>query len=266
MADIIETASNNEQNEKLEKLFQAARNARGTADSATAIKHYEEISAICPNSWEAMFYLVILKTKRIKNQEIASAAIMVQDCLQKVFELIKNTIDDKQAQRDAISEVLNQCRETALSLTIGSENFYKSITNVAKNVALGGLYCAAGSLDETRKARFESRKRSIEIGGIFISCYTAIGIFNDDELYNTVMAWALESVLCLHFRHIQFCNTEVYDYNAIMVFATELRKVKPSYVLPNIRATGNRNYALLVLAFIGIGLVIGCLTVAFIYR
>ena len=49
---------------ELELLYQAARNARETSDDASAVRHYENISARDPNSWEAMFYLVVLKTKK----------------------------------------------------------------------------------------------------------------------------------------------------------------------------------------------------------
>ena len=255
MTEIIGQASINE--ERLEKLFQAARNARETSDDATALKHYEEISAINPNSWEAMFYLVILKTNKITNGEIASAAISVQNCLPKVFELIKNTIEDKQARRIAVEEVMNQCQKTALWLTAASESFYKSVTQGNGTMAMTGIYGAGLSLDATRKARHESRQRSIQIGGIFIHCYAAIGIFNDDELYNSVMGWALENALNLHFRHIQFCKTAVYEKDALTTFATELKKVKPSYVLPNVKATGNRNYTILGIVLFGVALAVG---------
>ena len=74
-----------ESNEKLQNLFIAARNARDTSDIDTAIRHYEEISAIEPNNWEAFFYLVVLKTNTVKYGEISNAAISVINCIPKVF-------------------------------------------------------------------------------------------------------------------------------------------------------------------------------------
>lgn len=258
MTEILGQTNGNEQNEKLDKLFQAARNARETSDDATALKHYEEISAINPNSWEAMFYLVILKTNSIKNGEIASAAASVQNCLPKVFELIKNTISDNEEQKKVVQEVLDQCYKTALWLTSASENFYKSITEGNGTMAMTGIFGAATSLDATSKARHESRKRSIQISGIFIHCFTAIEkTCDDDEFYRNKKAWLLEKTFDLHFRHIKFCKTAIYDKNAVETFYTELKKLNPSYILPDIKATGNRNNLILGIALTVVALAIG---------
>lgn len=252
--------------ERLEKLFQAARNARETSDDATALKHYEEISAIIPNSWEAMFYLVILKTNKITNGEIASAAISVQNCLPKVFELIKDTIANEQDRKNAVKEVVDQCYETAMWLTSASENFYKSVTQGNGTMAATGIYGAALSLDATSKARHESRQRSIQISGIFVHCYAQIEMqFNDDEFFKKQKAWLLEKTFDLHFRHIKFCKTAIYDKKAVETFYAELHKLNPNYVLPNIKATGNRNNIILGVTLTVIALAIGIMYALWIY-
>ena len=51
--------------EELKNLYQAARTAREASDAGTALKHYEKISTLDPNSWEATFYLVTLKCHSI---------------------------------------------------------------------------------------------------------------------------------------------------------------------------------------------------------
>ena len=50
---------------ELKKLCQAAKNAMEANDSEMALKHYERISVLDPNNWEAVFYPVILKTKNM---------------------------------------------------------------------------------------------------------------------------------------------------------------------------------------------------------
>lgn len=252
--------------ERLEKLFQAARNARETSDDETALKHYEEISVINPNSWEALFYLVILKTNKIKNGEIASAAISVQNCLPKVFELIKNTIEDEQACKNAVKEVIDQCYETAMWLTTASENFYKSVTEGNGTMAMTGIFGAATSLDATSKARHESRQRGIQISGIFVHCFAQIGMkFNDDEFFKKQKAWLLEKTFDLHFRHIKFCKTAIYDKKTVETFYDELHKLNPNYELPDIKATGNRNNIILGITLTVIALAIGVIYALWIY-
>ena len=110
---------------ELKNLYLAARNARETSDDDSAIRHYENISAKDPNSWESLFYLVVLKTNSIKNSEITSAAVSVSSCLPKVFELINTTIDSEEEKKKAVKEVIEQCFVTATWLTSASHNFYK---------------------------------------------------------------------------------------------------------------------------------------------
>ena len=51
--------------DELQRLLQAARNARETSDSETAVKHYEKISALDPDNWEALFYPVEVEGRAI---------------------------------------------------------------------------------------------------------------------------------------------------------------------------------------------------------
>lgn len=73
---------------ELKNLYQAARNAREAMDNATALLHYQTISAKDPNSWEAQFYTAVLRYSTIKNAEISVAAVNISNCLSKVFSLI----------------------------------------------------------------------------------------------------------------------------------------------------------------------------------
>ena len=259
MTEYFDATKMNEQNERLEKLFQAARNARETSDDATALKHYEEISTMSPDSWEAMFYLVVLKTNKITNGEIASAAISVQNCLPKVFELIKSTISDIEEQKKAVKEVIDQCYETAMWLTTASENFYKSVTQGNGTMAMTGIFGAATSLDATAKARNESSDRSGKIGNIMCLCGNLIEQFFDmnDKFYSDIAVACWKRLIDVHFNHIKFCKAAVYSQESLVKFADKIKKYDPSYELSELKATANRNNIILGVALVGVALAIG---------
>lgn len=248
--------------EELDRLFKAARNAREISDDVTALKHYEEISAIVPDSWEAMFYLVVLKTNTIKYGEIASAATSVINAIPKVFELIKTTIDDEQLRKDAVKEVVSQCYKTASWLTSASTNFYNSVTQGNGALALTGISGIGAAMDAKQKARYESAKRSANIANIMCVCGNSIEAYFDlnDQFYRDFAVFSWKKLLDMHYEHITLHKTAVFNDESVQKFASKIQEFDSSYTLPCIKATGNRNYNILgiilvILAF-GVGILI----------
>ena len=182
-----------ENTDELKRLYQAARNARETSDDASALKHYETISAQDPNSWEAMFYLVILKTNSIKNSEIGSAAVRVCNCLPKVFELINTTISNEEEKKKAVKEVVLQCGTTAVWLVTASQNFYKTVTKGNGMMALTGISGIAMSLNSTGNAIVEDKDRRFNIASMLLTCGNKIeelfGLEDKDYLDEALFAW-----------------------------------------------------------------------------
>jgi len=170
--------------------------------------------------------------------------------LPKVFELIKNTISDKEERKKAVKEVLDRCYETASWLCSASDNFYKSITQGNGTMAMTGIIGIATSLDSTQKARNESIKRYHNIGNIMCLCGNLIEALFDfkDEYYRKLAAWAWEKMLDMHFKHIKLYKTDALSKESVLKFSEKVKSINPSYVLPNIKATGNRNYKILAVA------------------
>lgn len=156
--------------EEIKKLYQAARNARETSDSETAIKHYERISALDPNSWESAFYCVVLKTDSIKNGEIGSAAVRISNSIPTVIQLIKNYVSDEEEQKKALKEVAEQCFSYANWLVNASYNFYKSLNKGNGARALTGIYGAISSFSSYADHLDEHRQRCEKIVSVMYTC------------------------------------------------------------------------------------------------
>ena len=233
----------NESKDKLKKLFVAARNARDTGDAQTAIKHYEEISAIEPNSWEALFYLVILKTQTIKYGEISNAAISVCNCIPKVFKLINTTIEDEKEKKVIVKEVVNQSLQTAAWLVKVSGNYYNELTS--NDISLS-LITAAVRADSKRKARYESAQRMVNIGNIMCICGNSIEInFGlTDEFYQQLAVNCWKEMLNTHFCHIQYYKVAVFNEESIAKYGEKIKKFEPTYEISNLKATEKSSYAI----------------------
>lgn len=246
--------------EQLENLFTAARNARATLDSETAIKHYEEISALQPNSWEALFYLAVLKTNNIKYGEISNAAISIQNCLPRVFELINETIDDELLKKNAIKEVVNQCENTASWLKSVSGAYYDALTK-QKNISVSILDVAM-NMDSKRNARYESVERMSKVGNILCLCGNLIeNIFGlKDKFYNELAIECWKEMLNYHFEHIKTYKVAMFDNASVQRFTEKIKSFDSSYEVPNIKPTEVRDYTIkgiiIALISLGIGLLI----------
>ncbi len=243
---------------RIENLFIAARNARDASDSETALKHYEAISAIKPDSWEALFYLTLLKTDKITNGEISNAAVSITNCIPKVFQLINTTIANEENKKAAVQEVVDQCTEKATWLTSVNCNFYKVLT---KNDLSFDILSIASNLDSKRKFTYEFAEREAEIGNILSCCGDTIElIFGlNDKFYQThaVEAWKF-MLLYIHFKCIETVKVGVYDEEFVDKYFTKIKRFDSFFELPDIKPTEKRNYntkaIIIILAALAIGI------------
>ena len=155
-----------DETDALKKLYQAARNARDASDDASALKHYENISAKDPNSWEALFYSVVLQLSSIKNAQISSAAIQISNCLPKVFQLIKTYVQTEEEQKEAVTEVVSKCYSTSSWLFEASCSFYEAVTKGNGRLALTGVGGMVSAASSGMKAAEENQTRCVNIANI----------------------------------------------------------------------------------------------------
>lgn len=217
--------------EELKKLYQAARNARETSDDETALKHYETISAKDPDSWEALFYLSVLKTNSIKNGEIASAAISVANSIDRVFQLIKENVEDEEERRKAVEEVFDQCNSTATWLTSASHSFYDTITKGNGLMILTGVVGAISSLSSTGEAILEDQTRCLHITNIVWYCGTAVETYfgTDDEFYKKIVISALKKTIYFDSEFKKKHGSHIYNDDALKSIKDKIKEYEPEY-------------------------------------
>ncbi|MBR1974322.1 MAG: TFIIB-type zinc finger domain-containing protein [Clostridia bacterium] len=125
---------------EMEHLYKAARNARKALNHTTAIRHYELIQEKDPNSWEALFYLTVLRTESIKYGEVNSAAISIRNCLDEVFHLLKEYVSDTEERKNAVQEIGGICISKALSFSGGTQHMVDDLARRTRIIAFTGIY------------------------------------------------------------------------------------------------------------------------------
>ncbi len=220
-----------DRSDELEKLYQAARNAREVSDDEGALKHYENISAKDPNSWEALFYSVMLKTSSIKNSEISSAAISISKSLPKVFQLVKEYVEDVNEQKKVVEEIINECYTTAVWLTNASHEFYKMMTKGNGMIALTGITGALSSMNSTGEALNEDQNRCMNIANIMCYCGNYIEHYFDmnDEDFKTFAVWSWKQMLQFYYDYKKIHNGDIFDNESLLKFSTKINQYDSSY-------------------------------------
>lgn len=229
--------------DELKKLYQAARNARETSDDATALRHYENISAKDPDSWEALFYLVILKTNSIKNSEIASSALSVTNSLDRVFQLIKENVSDEEERKSCVKEVVEQCYETASWLSNASENFYKTMTKGNGVMALTGITGIISSVSSTGSALNENQTRYFHIANMMCVCGNAVELYCglDDSDYKEYATWSWKRMLDFDTTYKKAHGAHIFNNETLEKFTAKIKEHDPEYKTPQEQKSENSN-------------------------
>ena len=203
---------------------------REASDHDSALRHYEAISAKDPNSWEARFYLAILRTHSIKNSEISSAAGGVISCLPIVLDLIRDYVPSEEEKKDAIITVINECNEAAEWLTGCSHNFCNSLTKGNGLMALTGVFGAISGAGSTLSAIGEDQDRCAKIANIMCLCGNYIEERFDmtDKDYCSAAVWCWQKMLEYHEDYHKVHSTQtLFDNESIERFNGKIRQYAP---------------------------------------
>ena len=224
----------NQANE-LENLFKAARNARETGDIQSALRHYERITVIAPDAWEALFFLVILRTNEIKNSQIHSSAVNVINCLPKVFNLINTSIADEAEKKEAIWTVIQQCQDTATWLTAASHNFYRTTTKGDGLIALTGLFGAISSAGSVLTALSEDNTRCVAAANIMVTCGNIISstFSMEDNDFRNHAVWSWQQAMNFHNEYPLVHKTQtLFNENYVRTIADNINRFAPQTMNP----------------------------------
>ena len=131
--------------DELKNLYEIARRAKDSNNSANAAKYYDMILVKDPSSWEANFYVTYFNALSCKLGEIWTEASNVDSSIKTVLELIKKEVTDKNEQINALTEVSSRLIELGQMFYNASSNHFTQYTQVegvpdecANNVFLAG--------------------------------------------------------------------------------------------------------------------------------
>ena len=130
---------------KLDNLYKLARKAKDEGNIDKAAQYYEQIYIEDLNNWEAAFYSAYFSSMLCQERgETDKAIFLLRDCIDSVMDIIKNTIENKEAQEAAVKEVAVNAEDLCIKFmnTIKSEldnfnlNYFDSMNTLNARVIL----------------------------------------------------------------------------------------------------------------------------------
>ncbi|MBQ7523269.1 MAG: TFIIB-type zinc finger domain-containing protein [Oscillospiraceae bacterium] len=204
--------------DELANLYQIARRAKEDLNAESAAKYYDMIQVKDPTSWEAAFYSVYFKAMNCTIAEMESAAISVSNCIDSVLELIKDHIEEKAEQIEAVNTVAAECIGISSFLYKGAKKHYNEI-----------------DISIRHKFASEMNSRCLAAKDILCTLGNSIdAVFNDyPELHATaVEAWK-QSIDRLNYLATDYTAEGKAAANKLMtMYASKIQNYEPSYSPP----------------------------------
>jgi len=204
--------------DKLNNLYQIARRSKNDNNAENAAKYYDMILIEDPTSWEATFYVVYFKAMGCKIAHIQSAAISVNNCLDSVLGLIKDTITNEVEQEAAVNEVAIRVADISNMLSSAAKNHYENI-----DYQIQGNYN-----QEYVNNVFASINTLYSFGNLLESLF-------EDKKYAcdlAIIAW--KAGIDWHNELMKLFVDKEANKNQIMIYVDKIKKYDTSYQSPNI--------------------------------
>ena len=213
--------------EELSNLYQIARRAKNDNNRENAAKYYDMILIKDPNSWEATFYTVYFQAASCRIAEIKSAAISVTNSISTVLNLIKDTLPNKEEQKNAYLEVADRVIDISQLFFNAAKKHYKDDTS-------DGSWASPDSWTYA----YSAVQCICELGDLLDEMYGS-----DTEANNrSVVAWKQAIIWLQYFQE----NLPMFAYGdeikrmketTVPYYASKIRKYDSSYTVST-TATG----------------------------
>jgi len=113
-------------NTDLERYLTLARRASESDNNADAAKYYGLAQTEAPDSWECLFFSTYHTAMQTNIAGISSAALLVNNCLNSVIDLIANSTPEEE-KLDAARKVASHCVVISQMLFNAAKNHYNGI-------------------------------------------------------------------------------------------------------------------------------------------
>lgn len=216
---IINSSTKNvklDKSKDLENLYTLARRARENDNAEDALKYYEKILVEDPNNWEPTFYNVYYRALNCKVGEIPTVLSNINNCLETIFDLIKETCEKKEID-EAVDEVTNH---TILICSALYESAVKQLSSLSLGVSLM-------LIDTQKRSVVECINTLYHLGDLLESN------FKKEIAEKAKLPWILAINLSRKSAHLLAIDKKKDEIEkTIQKYGDKIKKYAPEYEVP----------------------------------
>jgi len=234
--------------DEVANLYKIARRARNDKNNENAAKYYDMILVKDANSWEAQFYVVYCQAMSWAFS-IESAALRVNNCVNTVLDLIKETYDDPDERYKCVDHIAARVIEIESLLYNAEENYFQ------------GLWGTQNEYMRTHIANVWATKEALYNSGDVVEA-----IFADDPNICEIAALLWRAGISQHAELVKYLAKKDANIDTINKYANKVKKYDPEYKTPEISTSSDCDFEtcfVLIVFGLGIAAMISMIVLAF---
>jgi len=227
--------------DEVANLYKIARRARNDKNYENAAKYYDMILVKDANSWEAQFYVYYCQAMSWAFS-IESAALRVNNCVNTVLDLIKETYDDPDERYKCVDHIAARVIEIESLLYNAEENYFQGLS---LNPKLEYMRTHIANVWATTTALYNS--------GDVVEA-----IFADDPNICEIAALLWRAGISQHAELVKYIDEKDANIDTINKYANKVKKYDPEYKTPEISTSSDCDcgfvFCFVLIVVIGLGI------------
>ena len=221
---------------ELSNLYKLARRAKEVNNTDDALKYYNQILKMDPDSWEAQFYFIYFKTMSSPIMEISSVSIDFANFIPSIFSMVNNYVS-KEKQNEVIIETAEKTIDLSLMLFhTTKDNYFRILEGKEGKAKITKKFTIDGEEVNTYKYKnhylidYVNNISSIK-AILYILGDNLISLYGDTYKDLAVRSWK-EGIIIhkTYTKNLWFKNKSEEIINS---YADKIKKYEPDYKIPH---------------------------------
>ena len=201
---------------KLSNLYELARRAYDTGDTEYAIKYYEEILLIDPNSWEAQFFVDFSRLLNDDNIDVKKIE-RFNSSINSSISIVKDELMDDDEKTSVLASMTNEIIDISSKIIDETSEYIKSRRTSSPNI-----------VGDSFKVLFSTSNLLFSYGDSIVD-------INEKSSNFAIGCWETAIELGASFNYLFDRSNKEYHKNIMEDYVQKIKKYNPQYEMPRFK-------------------------------
>ena len=225
-----------DQTSELSNLYKLARRAKEINNATDALKYYNQILKMDPDSWEAQFYVLYFKAISSPIMDISSESVIFANFIPSIFSMVNNHVS-KDKQNEVIIEIAEKTIDLSLMLfhTTKDNRFrifegnVENANKITKDTTIDGEKINVYKYENHYLLAYVNNISSIK-AILYTLGDNLISLYGDTYKDLAVKSW--KEGIIMHKAYIKYIWLNKDSEEIIKSYADKIKNYEPDYKIP----------------------------------